>query len=256
MTPTRRVVLLGASNLTRGISTVLNISHRLWGDSLDFMAALGHGRSYGSSVRVLGRRLPGIVDCALWDDLQRRPTLPTTSLVTDVGNDLLFGFSPEEIASWVRECLSRLSMFSEHVVVTSLPLPSVQRLSPAHFRIVKRLLFPRSKLTRQVLLERATRLDQLLVDCAREQAATVVQPDLDWYGIDPIHIKLRHWHRAWMKILHPWCDKANVERTRGSLVQWMRLRMLCPYQRYVFGFEQTQTQPARRQSNGTLISFY
>ena len=43
----RRVVLVGASNLTKGIGTVLPLAEQIWGSPLEVYAALGHGRSYG-----------------------------------------------------------------------------------------------------------------------------------------------------------------------------------------------------------------
>ena len=49
LSPSRRVILLGASNLTRGISTVVEIAKTKWGSPLDIMSALGHGRSYGKT---------------------------------------------------------------------------------------------------------------------------------------------------------------------------------------------------------------
>ncbi|HEY5315121.1 MAG TPA: hypothetical protein VIK18_21495, partial [Pirellulales bacterium] len=55
--PTRRLVLLGASNLTRGLAPVLQTAAQLWDEPLDILAAAGHGRSYGATSRVLVRSL-------------------------------------------------------------------------------------------------------------------------------------------------------------------------------------------------------
>ena len=87
----RRVVLLGASNLTKGIGTVVETACRTWGQPLEVHAALGHGRSYGRTTSLLGRQLPGILECGLWPALERTPGVPTAALVTDIGNDLLYG---------------------------------------------------------------------------------------------------------------------------------------------------------------------
>src|SRR5262245_13820468 len=102
--PTRRVILLGASNLVRSISSVVETARRIWREPIEIMAAIGHGRSYGRDSVVLGRKISGIFPCALWKDLQNRPPLPTAALVTDVGNDLGYGVDVAEIISWVEGC--------------------------------------------------------------------------------------------------------------------------------------------------------
>ena len=91
--PERRVVLLGASNLVAGLPRVVEAARSVWGGPLDILAAAGHGRSYGRSSRVLWRTLPGILSCGLWEDLARRPPASTAALLTDVGNDILYGGS-------------------------------------------------------------------------------------------------------------------------------------------------------------------
>ena len=71
-----RVVLLGASNVAKGLGTLLETAHRVWGRPLELFAALGHGRSYGRDTSVFGRVLPGITECGLWRDLaERGPSL-------------------------------------------------------------------------------------------------------------------------------------------------------------------------------------
>ena len=73
-----------------------------WGQPLDILAALGHGRGYGLESRVLGRRLPPILECGLWEALDRRPPCETAALLTDIGNDLVLGAEPEQLIEWVR----------------------------------------------------------------------------------------------------------------------------------------------------------
>src|SRR3954465_11577323 len=100
-TPTRRVILLGASNLTRSFPTVVATVRQTWPEPVEIMAAMGHGRSYGQDSSVLGRKISGIFPCALWQDLQNRRRLPTSALVTDIGNDMLYGIPPNQILNWV-----------------------------------------------------------------------------------------------------------------------------------------------------------
>ena len=116
-TPTRRVVLLGASNVTLSFATIVQTVRRTWDEPVEILAATGHGRSYGQDSWILGRKFSGIFSCALWQDLQERPVLPTTALVTDVGNDLMYGATPERLLEWVARCLDRLTDAGAHVSI-------------------------------------------------------------------------------------------------------------------------------------------
>ena len=107
--PRRRIVLLGASNLVRSLSIVVETARLIWQEPVEIMAAIGHGRSYGQNSQVLGRKISGIFSCALWQDLQNRPPLPTAALVTDVGNDLLYEVPIARLMEWVEGCLDQLA---------------------------------------------------------------------------------------------------------------------------------------------------
>jgi hypothetical protein len=64
-------------------------------------------------------------------------------LVTDVGNDILYGFSAEQTLAWVAEALDRLSRVTQDIVLTDLPLASIRRLSNLKFLAFRSILVPR-----------------------------------------------------------------------------------------------------------------
>ena len=171
--PTRRVVLLGASNLTRGISTVVETARKIWGQPLEIFAAVGHGRSYGMESSLLGRRLPGIVQCGLWDELGSRPSLPTAALVTDIGNDILYGVEVPEIVKWIETALDRLSATGVSICMTGLPLAGIAELSPGRFKFFSKLFFPNCRLTLDDARRRAGQLQEAAsVACQGEECST------------------------------------------------------------------------------------
>ena len=162
-TPRRRLILLGASNLARGIATAVATAGVAWSEPIDLLAALGHGRSYGMNNWVLGRTLPGIATCQLWNDLDAREPLPTSAIVTDIGNDILYGVSPEKISAWVKKCFERLSTRGAAIATTGLPLVSLARMSPWEFRIFSSILYPFSFLKFQEAQARARELDAAML---------------------------------------------------------------------------------------------
>jgi hypothetical protein len=79
----------------------------------------------------------------------------------------------------------------------------------------------------------------------------------EWYGFDPIHIRMRHWQQAWTEILSTWrSDGRALSIGGGSLSRWAYLRSLAPQERTIFGVSKRATQPVGRLADGSLISFY
>jgi hypothetical protein len=254
--PPRRVVLLGASNLTRGMSTVFETAGAFCGRPLEIFAALGHGRSYGMYSSLLGRRLPGILSCGLWEGLDARPPASTAALLTDIGNDLLYEVPPGQVAQWVRECTDRLLARSARVVMTMLPLSNSSGLSEWRFTFLRTCFFPSCQLGLEELLSRASELDELLRRLCAERGIPVIEPRREWYGLDPIHIRLRNWRIAWSEILSQWCDGPPPPVPVPSLRHWLRLRLLPPEQRWFFGFSQRRAQPAGQLGDGSAVFLY
>ena len=252
----RRVILLGASNLVRGISTVIETSQHVWGTPLDVLAACGHGRSYGLTSRVLGRSLPSIAECGLWEDLAQRTPVPTAALITDVGNDILYGASVDQIVAWVEQCLERLLPVCKRLVITGLPMDPIATLPPLRFRLVRTMLFPGAQLTFRDALSRSQELNARLNELSVKYNGFFVAPSADWYGWDPIHIRLRYWSRAWNKILSTGCDDTRQYMARGSFFRWLKLRAQRPLSRKMFGIEQQRAQPTCKLRDETTISFY
>ncbi|HEY2837956.1 MAG TPA: hypothetical protein VGJ26_02320 [Pirellulales bacterium] len=257
--PPRRVILLGASNLTRGIATVVDACHRLWGGPLDLLAALGHGRSYGATSRVLGRRLPGILQCGIWSAARARPQAPTAALVTDIGNDLLYESSVDTIARWVTQSLDELLALDARIVMTRLPIGNIEGLAEWKFRMLRRVMFPKGRLPLSAIAERARELDARLVEAATARRIQMVELTPEWYGFDPIHIKPSCWPTAWHEILRRWSDAEDAPTpARGGwdLRRWLYLLSLAPEQRSFLGKERHCQQPCGKLSEGTVVSYY
>jgi len=235
-----RIVALGASNLTRGFQTVVSTARDTWGPQVEVVAALGHGRSYGIPSRLAVRTLPGILESGLWRELESRPGVRTRGLVTDVGNDILYGVSPEQILAWVEEAIRRLRRFARDLVLTDLPLTSIRRLSRGKFLLLRSLLVPACRLSLEEVLERAERLNAGLGDLAAAQDVRLFRLKPEWYGFDPIHIRPRLWRPAWQEILGGESVGSSGPRPR---FEGLRLYTLRPERQWLLGIEQLTPQP-------------
>ncbi|MGM0487915.1 MAG: hypothetical protein ACQESR_14280 [Planctomycetota bacterium] len=254
--PTRRAVILGASNVTMSLSTVVETARRAWGQPLEFLAAIGHGRSYGLTTNVLGRGLPGIVRCGLWDELEQRPPLPTAALVTDIGNDIIYGCPVDPILKWLETCLTSLARWSERLVITRLPLDSISTLPEWKIRLLLSLFFPNSRLKRDDALAKALELDQRLTEFANRFGAYVVQPEANWYTWDPLHIARRYRPVAWSHYMTWWCNGHPPTQATPSLRRWFALQRSRPRLWTRFGIQKHREQPSVKLSDGTTISLF
>lgn len=240
-----RLVALGASNLTRGLHSLLGQARRAWGEDTRLLAALGHGRSYGQTSRFLVRSLPGILDCGLWRSLAARPAEPTRALLTDVGNDILYGQPPEQVLAWVETCVDRLQRVTPDITVTDLPLAGIRGLTPARYLFFRSLFVPSCRLTLAETQRRSEQVAEGLAEMAGRRALRLVRLRPEWYGLDPIHFRPRVWATAWREIAG--CPEASAagpaSGRRAARAEALRLYLAPPERMRLAGFERRRQQP-------------
>ncbi len=248
-----RVVLLGASNVTLGFGVISSLLRAGFPGPLDIRAALGHGRSYGTWSTLAFRSLPSIKSCGLWESLGE-PSRRSYALLTDVGNDLMYGQRPEIIARWVETCLRRLSDLDFRLIVTRLPLARIERLTAFRYHATRTSFFPMHRpIAWPEMLGRARELDARVADAAHRYNASVVTPPLEWYGFDPIHIRWTRRVAAWNGILSHWPEfrPANGRIAAPGLSLLGRF----PAHYRLLGRERTTLQPVTN-DNGTTLSLF
>lgn len=253
----RRTIILGASNVSRSISTVMSLVEDVWPVPQDIMIAAGHGRSYGARCWVIGRSLPAIRRCQLWEDLANRTALPTCALLTDIGNDVLYGANPETIARWVEDCLQKLSAINADIAITALPIERLRLLAPMKFYAFRSLLFPSSKLTFETGQRYAEELNERIVELAKKFNASLRPQSVSWYGWDPIHLKPSVWPNAWSSHFGNWRKSVSDNTCHSSKIRWwLYFSTRIPHERAYFGFPQGRLQPQARTLLGSRVSFY
>jgi hypothetical protein len=251
--PRRRLVLLGASNLTLGLPIILGL---LGGRSepSEILVAAGHGRSFGRPSRVLARGLAGILDSGLWPALAVGVAVRTRALITDIGNDLAYGSTTAELEGWISACCDRLLHSGAEVTLTRPPLASLSRLGRWRFRLLKALLFPGHPLGYSEMLAKVEELDRRLPTLARRHEARLLTPSSDWYGIDRIHIRAGRRREAWATMLgSSGLGEVGAERASTRRVGW---RPLTPERQTILGRERLRTQPSRHLGDGSRVSFF
>ena len=254
-----RLIALGASNLTRGFSTVVNTARATFGEPMEILGALGHGRSYGILSTFLVRSLPGILEAGLWAQLDALPSAPSQGLITDVGNDILYDIPVLTILSWVREVAARLERHGTRITMTDIPLFNIRTLTTARFKLVRSVLVPWCRLSLSEVRDRSAALNEGLVSLASARGHTLVRLRPEWYGFDPIHVRPSLWGDAWREILfggkEPMPSPPQCDGAVPALGAWS-LYFARPERRWLLGFEDRCAQPGIRSRGGTAVWLY
>ena len=255
--PRQRFILLGASNATIGFPTVVDSARRRAGEPLEIMAATALGRSFGKKTKIFFRAIDGILDSALWSDLRERPALPTRALVTDIGNDILYGEPIERIVDWVSTCVQRLRDCGAEVALSQLPIGSLSKLGTLRFRLFRKIFFPGCRLSLAEARQRASELNERVLEIANQHKIQAISHVPAWYGFDPIHVLKRYRSAAWNEFLNPLFRNQNAAQEKlGSRSQAAYLFALAPAERWIMGMRRRRNQPSGTLRDGTTISLY
>jgi len=192
--PQNRLILLGASNLTLSLRLAIDLMQQRLGAPSEVLAAVGHGRAYGIFSQAVWRGLPGIADCGLWQRLVALESCPAYALLTDIGNDILYGLLPEQILQSVERCVEPLQRQSAQIVVTGLPLASIECLSERRYTFFRNLFYPSCRLSWHETISRAWAVHDGLVEMAAHRKFILHEQRPEWFGLDGIHVN--YWQRA------------------------------------------------------------
>jgi len=202
----RRLVVLGASNVTLAFPLIatacLNSSISR---GVELFAAQGHGRSFCQRSFVLNRGLPSLLECGLWEDLSSRP--PATEswgLLTDVGNDLIYGLSVDHVARQVEQAIQNLHQLGIPLTYVPPPLERILQLNHLRYRVIKSILFPGPTVPWKIISQRIVELNDRVIGMVESIGGQVIPPSVRWYGIDPIHVRPTSRVEAWQTILNHW----------------------------------------------------
>ncbi|MFP6765173.1 MAG: hypothetical protein VB858_16205 [Planctomycetaceae bacterium] len=250
--PQRTFILIGASNVAfnlpdiwRGLTT---------DQPTRLIVAAGHGRSFGRPSTVLGRTLPGITECSLWKALPEISNGQSARvLMTDIGNDLLYGADPETIAGWVQKCADRLLDSGSQLALATLPVEMIRRLSRTKFYLFRRILFPDSKLAFEDLCELVAELVQRIENITASRGIRLLKPDMAWYGFDPIHFRRRKRSVAWTKYLSALDESARARNC--SVLRGIRIWRCQPAVRNRRGRRLETSQPVLNHAGSELWLF-
>jgi len=256
--PQNRFILLGASNLTMSLRLIIDLMQQRFGGPSEILAAVGHGRAYGIFSEAVWRGLPGVADCGLWQRLAALEPRPSYALLTDIGNDIVYGLLPEQVLQSVEACVERLQQQSAQIVVTGLPMTSIERLSERRFLLFRNLFYPSCRLPRNETVSRAWAVHDGLVAMAARRKFVLHEQKPEWFGLDGIHVD--YWQRKvyYRDIVQQFADSGEkpepLESGRGLFLTW-RQRPEFAF-KTLFGRAIYRPQPSGLLTDGSRVCKY
>ena len=102
-----------------------------------------------------------------------------------------------------------------------------------------------------VTLDRSERIDTALRAIAQRHGARFVALPLEWYGVDPVHVRAAAWMTAWRTI-------AGFDGADARVRAWetLRLFMMKPERRSWLGVPQRGRQPGLTLAGGVSVAAY
>ena len=250
------VVVLSASNGSRGLPALVATVRSLWHYPVELLIAKGHGRSYGSPSRAFWSNRPPMLGGGLLERLDALPARPTWALLTDIGNDIMYGADAPTIAQWVGHAADQLAQRSARLCISLLPRASIAALSPQRYLQLRNLLFPRCTLSWDDVQQLVADLNQRLTNLAQVINAHTVEPPASWYGSDPIHHRPAMQTQAWRTMLAPLAPRPEARPGLLRLALAQRYRFLIGRSFHLHGREYGREQPAHVCADGTRIWLY
>ena len=243
------VIVLGASNISLGWKQLSRIITARSPDRVTILTAHGFGRAWIDTSRFGLRQLPGIMGCGLWEHLETTPTTPVAALITDLGNDLVYGREPSAVMSAVTVGIKRIRQASPdcRVVVTRPPVASIQTLGATRYQFFRTLIFPFCRLSLDEIRKRTLELDQRIQDL---HDVTIVSPAAEWYGLDPIHVRRRNCSIAFESMLQSWPVLTSINRQVPTALS-RPVAQKC----WVAGIQRRTPQPSVRSQNMEVFSW-
>lgn len=220
---TDRFVVLGASNVSRGLARLAAMVRVRTAGQAGLFVAAGHGRGYAVTSRVGLRRLPSILASGLWRALDREQVAAPAAVVMDVGNELLYGLGVAAVAAAVRVAVDRLRDRGARIAILGLPLAGIARVGPLRYRLMRTVYVPGCPLALGAVQQGAIWLDEELRAIAADAGATFIEQPGAWYGFDALHVVRPRLDDLWQQVGDAWGLPPVTGQPRATFADWAML---------------------------------
>ena len=218
-------VLMGASNLARGYGALAHCFEScLAPDPVEILHAMGPGRGYCAEGGIFNVTYPAIGSSGILESISERAEKPrrVLALITDIGNDIMYGVSSRALTACLTTLLQKLNTFDAEVFVHPIPLDFSEDVSKSQFHILKSIFYPQSAIDYETAKGAVTTVNGFLQAQAGGRIHLLPSAK-DFCGVDKIHYSIFCGHQAWSVVAHEmlrvlpgreaenisWCSSVN-----------------------------------------------
>ena len=197
-------LLMGASNLARGYSMLTHhLSECLEKNKTEFLNALGPGRGFCARGGIFNITYSPIQDCQIIESGEKKSkeALRTVVLITDIGNDLLYGVSADTLIASLDIMIDEILKWDADIFLTSIHVNLKKDVSPTIFLVLRSLLYPSSKVNYEEMDLSIFKVNDYLEEKVRKNETIHLITGLEAFaGLDKIHYSLFKTHAAWSAV--------------------------------------------------------
>jgi hypothetical protein len=210
------LVLLGASNLSRGcFAFARHMKVCLYPRKVEVLVAAGPGRAYCVSGGLLNVSYPPIQSSDIFNVAQgkRESGYRVMALVTDIGNDIMYGVSAEKVIEAVQEIFEKLQSMDAEIFYTTLPVAFEKGVHPIWFYFLRSILLPFSRVSYDEAVAGIVKVNQFLRQCDMKHCQMI--QDMDRHlGLDGIHYGWLRAHSAWYHVAKTIMETLGINMIR------------------------------------------
>ena len=196
-------IFLGASNLARSFHGLKYCIERcIFPRPASFVHAMGPGRGYVNRGGILNATYSPILNCGILEAVRNKKIKDQSvvALITDIGNDIMYGVSSEKIINGLQYLLNALGEFKTNIFITSIPVDLEKDISELHFHIIRQIYFPKSPVKYSQASNNIKAINKFILQSSNKKI-TVINDMKQFCGIDKIHYSILKSQSAWSHVV-------------------------------------------------------
>ena len=177
-----------------------HLSECLEKNKTEFLNALGPGRGFCARGGIFNITYSPIQDCRIIESAkkQSKEALHTVVLITDIGNDLMYGVSADTLIESLDIMIDEILKWDAEIFMTPIHVNLKKDISQTIFLVLRFLLYPSSKVNYEELDLFVLKINDYLEEKVRGNERMHLITGLEAFvGLDRIHYSLLKTHAVW-----------------------------------------------------------